>query len=116
MQASYMDANGSTFSNESLHEEYHKSSLFRLFDQFEDLGTSLYHLAWPILVAGICSWPNIERMRLVRYLTKVMLEKTKFWYYSRIVAFHEELWESSQSDWTKLAADWERRGLQIIAV
>lgn len=103
-------------SNEALHEEYHTSSLFRLFDQFEDLGTSLYNLAWPILVAGICSWPNIERIRLVRFLTKVMLEKTEFWYYSRIAAFHEELWESSNPDWTTLAADWERRGLQIIAV
>lgn len=103
-------------SNDGLHEEYHTSSLFRLFNQFEDLCTSLYNLAWPILVAGICSWPNIERMRIVRYLTKVMLEKTEFWYYSRISAFHEELWESSQPDWAKLAADWERRGLQIIAV
>lgn len=103
-------------SNEALHEEYHTSSLFRLFDQFEDLGTSLYNLAWPILIAGICSWPNIERIRLVRFLTKVMLEKTEFWYYSRIAAFHEELWESSNPDWMRLAADWERRGLQIIAV
>lgn len=97
-------------------EQYHISSLFRLFKQFEDLHMSLYNLAWPILVAGICSWPNLERIHLVRDLTKAMLAKTEFWYYSRISAFHEELWESSHIDWITLAADWERRGQQIIAV
>lgn len=99
-----------------INEQYHVSTLFRLFDQFEDLDTSLYNLAWPILVAGICSWPNIDRIRLVRHLTNAMLEKTQFWYYSRISDFHEELWESSRPDWFTLAADWERRGQRIIAV
>jgi hypothetical protein len=102
--------------NATLEEEYHSRSLFRLFDQFENLSMSLYNLAWPILIAGICSWPNIEKIQTVRYLTNFMLDKTEFWYYSSISTFHEELWASPETAWLDLAADWERRGQHIIPV
>jgi hypothetical protein len=102
--------------NTTLEQEYHSRSLFRLFDQFENLSMSLYNLAWPILIAGICSWPNIEKIQTVRSLTKFMLDKTEFWYYSSISTFHEELWASPETAWLEVAADWERRGLHIIPV
>jgi hypothetical protein len=100
----------------TLEVDYHSRSLFRLFDQFENLASSLYNLAWPILIAGICSWPNIEKMRTVRYLTRFMLDRTEFWYYSSIAAFHEELWAGEGRDWLGLLGEWEQRGVQIIPV
>lgn len=97
-------------------EEYHTATLFRIFERFEALRGSIYNLAWPVFIAGICSWPNVERMRTVGELAQMVLDNTKSRHYKKIPAFHHELWESHHHDWIALAQDWERRRIPIIAV
>jgi hypothetical protein len=97
-------------------EEYHASRLFSNFEKFADLHTSLYNLAWPIFIAGICSWPSVERIRTVSNLSKMMFENTRLGYHSNISRFHQELWDSPHHQWPLLARMWESKGVPIIAV
>lgn len=97
-------------------ESYHTSKLFRLFAQFHDLNVALHNLAWPVFIAGICSWPHVERMRTVSELTTTLNGGAGYGHYEGISEFHEELWHSNHHDWIKLAKEWEERGRQVIPV
>lgn len=97
-------------------ESYHASKLFRLFTQFHDLNTALHNLAWPVFIAGICSWPNVERMQAVGKLSRTLYGDTGYGHYKGISEFHEELWDSDHDDWIKLAQEWEEKGRQVIPV
>lgn len=97
-------------------EEYHVLRLFRALSNFEDLESALYNLPWPVLIAGICSWPNVERMQMVSRLSNSITENTRFRHYRNISAFHQTLWESSHRDWLLLAKEWESRQIPVVAV
>lgn len=96
--------------------EYHSSRLFQTLDSFEDYRATCHNLAWPLFIAGICCWPNIDRMKSTRKLTQIVAENTQFGHYGSIVRFHQCLWESPHLDWINLATDWESRGTPLIPV
>ena len=100
----------------SVVQNYHVSRLFHVFAKFQDLRTSVHNLAWPIFIAGVCAYPDEERMSVVTELVRIMVKVTHFWHYRSIVRFHQELWTCKHHDWIVLAQDWERRGILITAV
>ncbi|KAG8623891.1 hypothetical protein KVT40_008867 [Elsinoe batatas] len=76
----------------------------------------LINYAWPIFIAGLCSWPDLERIDVVRKLCRRLSEETRFACYESISAFHQALWDSEHRDWIRLAKEWRERGQQIIAI
>ncbi|KIW14608.1 hypothetical protein PV08_07392 [Exophiala spinifera] len=97
-------------------EDYHIRRLFRVIQNLDDLNGALHNLAWPIFIAGLCSWPNIERIHTVQQISGLISEKTGFCHYKSISDFHRELWDSPHHNWLLLAREWETRHLPLIPV
>jgi hypothetical protein len=97
-------------------EEYHAERVFKLFDTFDDLHKSLYNLAWPIFIAGICCWPHIEKVRKVEELSSLLVKNTPFGNSTNVPEFLGQLWTSDHCDWKRLAREWQEEGLSILAV
>ncbi|KAF2218532.1 hypothetical protein BDZ85DRAFT_81389 [Elsinoe ampelina] len=95
---------------------YHSRRLFRLLRTAEEQRSPLINFAWPIFIAGLCSWPDLERMDVVRKLCRRRSEENRFACYESISAFHQALWDSEHRDWIRLAKDWREQGQQITAI
>ncbi|KAL6247417.1 hypothetical protein RBB50_005763 [Rhinocladiella similis] len=97
-------------------EEYHSRRLFRALQKLNDLHGSLHNLAWPIFIAGLCSWPNIERIGIVQQISALISETTGSYHYKSISSFHRNLWDSPHHDWLLLAREWEEKRIPLIPV
>ncbi|OAL21353.1 hypothetical protein AYO22_08076 [Fonsecaea multimorphosa] len=94
----------------------HTGELFKVLDQFEDIYASLHNLAWPLFVAGTSCWGDEKRMGIISGLCQMLSTNTRFEHYTNLSIFLQELWQSSNSDWTLLARQWEQKGTPVIAV
>ncbi|KAF5622113.1 Zn(II)2Cys6 transcription factor [Fusarium tjaetaba] len=97
-------------------EEVHRSKLFRLLEKAITRGSYLPGLSWPILMAGISCHGYHDRIQLVRQLCHDLVRSSPFQYYSNILRFLEEFWESSDDDWILVARAWENRGEPLLAM
>jgi hypothetical protein len=96
--------------------EEHRSKLFRLLKKAITRGSYLPGLSWPILMAGISCHEHHDRIQLVRQLCHDLVRSSPFQYYSNILRFLEEFWESSDDDWIPVARAWEDRGEPLLAM
>ncbi|KAH0845012.1 hypothetical protein AYO21_04065 [Fonsecaea monophora] len=94
----------------------HADELFKVLDQFEDMNEVLHNLAWPLFIAGTSCRGDKDRMGFISGLCQRLSANTRFEHYTNISIFLQELWQSSNSDWTLLARQWEQKGTPIIAV
>ncbi|KIW32252.1 uncharacterized protein PV07_03812 [Cladophialophora immunda] len=95
---------------------FHTDELFKVLDQFEDINSSLHNLAWPLFIAGTSCSGDKKRMEIISRLCRMLSTNTRFEHYANLSVFLQELWQSSTSDWTLLARQWERKGTPVIAV
>lgn len=95
---------------------HHTDKLFRVLELFEDISASVHNLAWPLFIAGTSCCGDERRMETINGLCQMLSANTRFEHYANISNFLQELWQSSNSDWTLLARQWERNGTPIIAV
>ena len=94
----------------------HTEKLFLVLERIEDMNSALHNLAWPLFVAGTCCYGDEKRMEMINSLCQTLSSSTRFEHYANISTFLQELWQSSNPDWTLLASQWESKGTPIIAV
>jgi len=94
----------------------HTGKLFRVLDQIEDISASLHNLAWPLFIAGTVCCGDSKRIATISGLCQTLSVSTRFEHYANLLGFLQELWQSSESDWTLLARRWESEGTPVIAV